>query len=354
MEEMDMKDVVKSLVLVLVTCALVASAAWGQGATAQISGTVKDASGAVLPGAEVTATQTETAIARMTVSNETGTYVLPNLALGPYRLEVSLPGFRTFVQSGIILQVNSSPVVNAVLAVGQVSETVEVQANAAMVETRSAGIGQVIENARILELPLIGRQVTDLVVLSGAAFNAGTAPVGNRQTYPNVSSFTIAGGLSAGNMFTLDGGFHNDVTAGMSLPLPFPDALQEFKVETSSLPAQYGYHSGGAISAVTKSGTNDWHGSLFVFLRNYGANARNFFATRRDGLKRNQWGGTLGGPIKKNRMFFFAGFQGTATRQTPSDTIAFVPTPQMLAGDFSTYASSACQARPLTLRDPIT
>src|SRR5204862_4561980 len=152
-------------VLSVVTCVTAA----GQGATAQISGTVKDQSGAVLPGAEITATQTETAAARMTLSDETGSYVLPNLPLGPYKLEVSLPGFRTFLQSGIVLQVNSSTVVNPVLNVGQVSETVEVQANASLVETRPTGIGKVVENTRILELPLIGRQATALVGPMGAA-----------------------------------------------------------------------------------------------------------------------------------------------------------------------------------------
>src|SRR5678816_831338 len=144
------------------------SAAWAQ-ATAQISGTVKDQTGAVLPGVEVTATQTETGIARTAVTNETGSYVLPNLATGPYKLEAGLPGFRTFVQNGIVLQVNASPVVNPTLEVGQVSEQVEVQANAALVETRSVGVGQVVENARILDLPLNGRQVVELLALSGAA-----------------------------------------------------------------------------------------------------------------------------------------------------------------------------------------
>src|SRR5262245_30315716 len=164
-----MKDVFKSLVVAVIVCVVVTSTAWGQGATAQISGSVKDPSASVLPGAEVTATQTETAIARTTISNETGAYVLPNLATGPYKLEVSLPGFRTFVQSGIVLQVNSNPVINATLEVGQVSEQIEVQANATLVETRSVGVGQVIENERILELPLNGRQATDLIVLAGAA-----------------------------------------------------------------------------------------------------------------------------------------------------------------------------------------
>src|SRR6267142_149683 len=172
---------------------------WAQAvSTSQINGTVQDASGAVLPGAEIIATQTDTGAVRMTMSNETGSYVLPNLPIGPYKLEVSLPGFRTFVQSGIILQVNSSPVVKAVLAVGQVSETVEVQANAAMVETRSSGIGQVIENARILELPLVGRQVTDLIPLSGAALPLTTTDTTYRGVYPNTTSFSIAGGLLGG------------------------------------------------------------------------------------------------------------------------------------------------------------
>jgi hypothetical protein len=127
-------------------------------ATAQMAGTVKDQTGAVLPGVEVTVTQTETGARRTAVTNETGSYVLSNLPIGPYRLEAGLPGFRTFVQTGIVLQVNSSPVINPVLEVGQVTEQVQVQANATLVETRNAGVGQVVENARILELPLNGRR----------------------------------------------------------------------------------------------------------------------------------------------------------------------------------------------------
>src|SRR5688500_4133885 len=146
----------------LVAALLSGTLAWGQ-ATAQISGTVRDQSGAVLPGVEVTATQTDTGISRSTITNETGSYTLPNLAVGPYRLEAGLPGFRTFAQTGIVLQVNSNPVVNPVLEVGQITESIEVQANAALVETRSTSVGQVIENERILELPLNGRQVTDLI-----------------------------------------------------------------------------------------------------------------------------------------------------------------------------------------------
>ena len=152
----------------LVGSAIACGSVWAQ-ATAQISGTVRDPSGAVLPGVEVTATQTDTGIARTAVTNETGSYILPNLSVGPYRFEAALPGFRTFVQTGIVLQVNSNPVINPVLEIGQVTEQVEVQANASLVETRSTAVGQVIENERILELPLNGRQATDLITLSGAA-----------------------------------------------------------------------------------------------------------------------------------------------------------------------------------------
>ena len=347
-----MKHILRFLALCFFASLLTCVDASSQGATSQISGTVKDQSGALLPGAEITATQTETAAVRMTVSNETGSYVLPNLAVGPYKLEVTLPGFRSFAQTGIVLQVNSSAVVNAVLEVGQVVDTVEVQANAALVEARSTGIGQVIENARILELPLVGRQVTDLIPLSGAALPVSTTDTTFRGVYPNTTGFTIAGGLLGGNTYTLDGGFHNDVYASYGLPLPFPDALQEFKVETSSLPAQYGFHSGGAVNAVTKSGTNDYHGSLFEFVRNYSFNARNFFAPVRDSLKRNQYGGTFGGPIEKNKLFFFGGYQGTITRQSPQNILATVPTADMIAGDFTTFASATCQGQSRTLGAP--
>src|SRR5262245_46683257 len=176
-----MRRVVSVLLGGLFIAALSCSSLWAQ-ATAQISGTAKDQSGAVLPGVEIHATQTGTGIVRDAITNETGSYVLTNLPIGPYRLEASLPGFRTYVQSGIVLQVNSSPAINVVLEVGQVAETVEVQANAALVETRNAGVGQVVENERILELPLNGRNVTELIALAGAATPA-TEGVNDRNPF---------------------------------------------------------------------------------------------------------------------------------------------------------------------------
>src|SRR5438093_3759396 len=167
--------------------------AWGQ-ATAQISGTAKDQSGAVLPGVEVLVTQTDTGVTRDTITNETGSYVLTNLPVGAYRLEASLPGFRSSVQTGIVLQVNGSPVLNVVLEVGQVTEQVEVQANAALVETRNAGVGSVVENARILALPLNGRQVVELIALAGAATPAPLLTGTNRDPLGS-ARFSVAGGL---------------------------------------------------------------------------------------------------------------------------------------------------------------
>ena len=291
--------------------------AWAQ-ATAQISGVVKDASGAVLPSVEIKATQTATGAVRTAVSGEDGRYVLPNLPLGPYMVEAALPGFRTYVQTGIVLQVNSDAAINPVLAIGQVTETVEVRADAALVETRNSGVGTVMDNQRVLELPLNGRQVTELIFLAGMA-NPGVANNGVRN-YPTVA-VSVAGGIGGGVAFWLDGANHNDPYNSLNLPLPFPDALQEFKLETSAIQAQYGYHSSSAVNAVTKSGTNEFHGDVFEFVRNGVFNARNFFAAKRDTLKRNQYGGVIGGPIIKNKLFFFGGYQGTPQRSDPPTSI---------------------------------
>ncbi len=163
-------------------------------------------------------------------------------------------------------------------------------------------------------------------------------------------AYSVAGGQSFGVAYLLDGAIHNNPFDNLNLPLPFPDALQEFKVETSSLTAQNGMHSGAAVNSVTRSGTNEIHGDLFEFLRNGDLNARNFFASRRDSLKRNQFGGTVGGPIKKNKLFYFAGYQDTITRQDPVDTTTFIPNAQMLSGDFTAY-ESACN-RGVALKAP--
>src|SRR5689334_10189349 len=351
-----MKRTLSVLFSIVIGLTVATGEVWAQ-ATAQVSGTVHDQSGAVLPGVEVTATQTETGVVRMTVTNETGSYVLANLPLGPYRLEAALSGFRTFVQTGIVLQVNSAPVVNPVLQVGQVSEQVEVEANATLVETRSTGVGEVIDSQRVIELPLNGRQATQLINLAGAAVTIPLSNVGqlySGKNNPDEAPISVAGGgANSALTYVMDGGTHNDPINNLGLPLPFPDALQEFKVETSALPAQYGHHGSGAVNVVTKSGTNDFHGNLFEFVRNGVFNARDFFAPVRDSLKRNQFGGTVGGPIIHNKLFFFGGAQFTIQRSAPVTGTSYIPTPAMLEGDFTKIASPACNGgKQITLKAP--
>jgi hypothetical protein len=332
------------LVLLLAT-----TEAWAQ-ATAQINGTVADSSGAVLPGVTVIAIQTETGFRREVVTTETGSYALLNLPVGPYRLEATLSGFRTYAQTGIVLQVNSNPVIPVALQLGTLEETVSVEASAPLVETRNPAIGGIIDNEAVEALPLEGRNPVMLVMMSGAAADAGAPTSRSMTTSRNIS---IAGGQPFGVSYLLDGAMHNNVLDGLNLPLPFPDALQEFRVETSSQNAANGRQGSGTVSLVTKAGTNLFHGDLFEFARHHKFNAASPFASidpatgkrRGDGLVRNQFGGTIGGPLVRDRVFFFGAYQGTRATQTPADIITFIPTAAMIAGDFTLPASAACRAQ---------
>ena len=333
---------------------LTSAVAGAQLSTAELSGRVTDESGAVLPGATVTITQTDTGFTRTDVTGDGGIYVLSNLPTGPYRLEVSLSGFRTYVQTGIVLQVGASPVINAVLSVGALEETVTVEGAAPLVDVQSSGVSEVVRNQEILALPLNGRNAADLVAIVGAAVRTGEA---NSRSMQGGVAYAVAGGQPFGVAYLLDGAMHNDPQNSLNLPLPFPDALQEFSVATSGLSAQHGMHSGAAVNAVTKSGTNRYVGNLFEFLRHHRFNATNPFALvvdgerQDDGLRRNQFGGTIGGPMIANRLFFFGAYQGTIVRQTPAANIAFVPSVAMLAGDFTAFASPACNGgRQIALR----
>ena len=336
---------------------LVATNAWSQ-STAQINGAVADSSGAVLPGATVVAINIDTGFRRDVVTDDKGSFTLSNLPIGPYRLEVTLSGFRTYVQTGIVLQVNANPVFKATMELGEVAETVTVVGVSPLVEIRNPAVGQVIENARIEALPLEGRNPTSLIALAGASADTGTPSSRSMTTSRGIA---IAGGQAFGVAYFLDGATHNNVFDGFNMPLPFPDALQEFRVETSSQNAQNGLHAGGTVSVVTKSGTNAFHGDLFEFARHHRFNATSPFAGINaatgkrldDGLVRNQYGGTVGGPVLRDKLFFFGAYQGSRATQTPADTVTFVPTAAMLAGDFTQVASAACNAAgAISLRAP--
>jgi hypothetical protein len=325
-------------------------------ANAAMHGVVSDASGAVIPGAQVKATQTNTGQARETVSATDGSYALPNLPVGPYILEVTAPSFNKNVQTGIILQVGNNVLINVTLQLGAVTQELRVSADAAMVQTQDTSVSEVVDQRRIVDLPLNGRQATDLILLSGGA----SVPPGaagrfvTTHDFPTSPAVSISGGQENGNNYLLDGGDHNDTHSNINLPFPFPDALQEFSVQTSGVSARYGLHPYAVVNVVTKSGTNQLHGSLFEFVRNGNFNARNSFARAQDSLRRNQFGYTAGLPIVKDKLFFFNGFQATRTRTAPPQTLSYVNTQASLAGDFSVLESAGCQAsgRGVTLIDP--
>jgi hypothetical protein len=332
----------RTLVCLLVLALAATGTARAQAvAGAQLSGVVRDSSAATVPGAEVTVTKTDTGMVRTVFTGADGTFTLPNLPVGPYQLKVVLQGFNTYIRDGIVLQVGSSPEVSVTLALGAISEQVTVTANTTLVETKSTGVGQVIDNQRVMELPLNGRQATELIFLSGLATSAPAGDLNTNKNFPTVT-ISVAGGQANGITYIMDGGTHNDPFNNLNLPTPFPDALQEFKVETSALPARYGHHAASAVNLVTKSGSNQIHGDAFEFIRNYHFNARNFFAPTRDSLTRNQFGGTIGAPIVKDRMFFFGGYQGRIEHSNPATTISYVPTQAMLNGDFTAITSPAC------------
>lgn len=307
---------------------------FAQGQLSQIQGTVLDASGAAVPAATVKVTNTARDLVRTVETSADGTWVVPDLPVGPYSVEVSKQGFATFMQTGIELQVASNPTVNTTLKVGNVTEQVSVEANAALVETSATGVGTVMENQRILELPLNGRVATDLIQYTGGVIPQGVAGNGG---FPNTQQFVIAGGQAYGVAFYLDGSIFNNPWDLANMPLPFPDMLQEFKVETSTLTASNGIHAGGTVTGVTRAGTNAFHGDAFDFFRNGDMNARNFFAPTRDTLKRNQFGGIVDGPVKKDKIFFSFGWQDTLIRQAPVGNTAntYVPTAAMLQGNFT-------------------
>ena len=327
--------------LLVITCGSV----WAQ-ATAQIGGTVADPTGALLPGVEVTATQTATGVTRLTLTNETATYVLPNLPLGPYRLEATLPGFQTFVQTGIVLQVGNNVTINIELEVGQVTQTIEVTASTTLVETRNLSVGQVMTTERIVALPLNGRNVQQLLVLQGGAVQAHGE--GGISFSVERVMITTAGGLITSTETKLDGIRHVDPYDGAALPLPFPEALGEFRTGIGGQEASQGL--GARVSAVTTSGTNQFHGNLFLFNRDDAYSARHYFAGE-SSLRRNQFGGTIGGPILSNKLFFFAGYQGTRIEEDAGDNRQILPTAEMLAGDFTTHVSAACNPKALTMNE---
>jgi hypothetical protein len=315
-------------VIVLLISALLPASSWAQATSGILSGIVRDPSQAVIAGATVTVANTETGAARTAVTNESGRYRIGELVPGTYQLTVSMDGFRREIRRDILLQVGQELSLNFALQVGEVEQQVEVTAEVPIVDTTTAVVAAVVSQEQLRELPLNGRSFTDLITLDTMAntpANQNSASTGN---YGAGKQLTVAGARSDANSFTLDGTDMNATSnntpgsaAGVQLGV---DTIREFQVITANAKAEYGRSSGAVVNAVTRSGTNDIHGSLFEFLRNNALDARSFIdlptATNPTGklppFRRNQFGGTVGGPIRRDTNFYFLAYEGLRQRLT--------------------------------------
>jgi outer membrane receptor protein involved in Fe transport len=307
-----------------------------------IVGTIADPSGAAVASAKITCTQADTGVTREATSNSDGYYVIPSLTPAKYVVTVRMSGFSD-EKAEVTLLADQTLTMNLKLRLGGTTETVTVTGAELQVDTTTSTLTQVIEQRRLVELPLNGRNAAQLTLLVPGALNSpsGGADQGTTKTFPGAVTISANGARQNMVSYQLDGGNYLDEYTNVNQPFPFPDALQEFSVQTSNYSAEYGQNAGAVVNVVTKSGTNNFHGDAFEFLRNALFNARNFFAPLvvnvngqpfatkdmgRDQLKRNQFGGTIGGPIIHDRTFFFGGFQATRLRNLGNVTSSTVPT----------------------------
>ena len=346
-----MLDIVRGLrVVALLLSAVVIAGA--QQSTGTISGIVTDQQGAVVPGAQVEVLNTATNALFATSSNESGLYVAPGMVVGVYEIAVEAEGFRRGVRSGVTLQVGRNAEVNVTLEIGQVTEVVEVVGEAPLVDTNSATIGEVIERKRITDLPINGRGALALTLLTaGVISNAGPTNSGFGDRGIQLSSISINGSPNSMNAQMLDG--NNNILSyvgEVGVPIAV-DSVQEFKVQSGTMSSEFGFTAGGAINLVTRSGTNEIHGTVYEFLRNDALDARNAFARTRLPLRYNQYGGAVGGPFVKNRTFGFFNWEEYRLRRS-SPRILTVPVPEFLQGDFSMLRTAS--GAPIQIYDPDT
>jgi hypothetical protein len=340
----------------LISTFLLSVEGFAQETTGSIGGLITDATGAVVPMAQVTAINIGTNAAYKATTNAEGNYLLRTLPVGSYRLIIVAAGFKRKEVNSVVTQVNEVSRVDVAMEVGALTESVEVSANLVSVNTEDASLRTVVDQRSVEDLPLNGRDPVQLMRLvagvslyNGSGLTSGT-------TYPGVVSVSVNGNRGNSTNYILDGGQNNDHYSNAPNPMPNPDALQEFSVQTNNFSAEFGRNSGGIVNAVTKSGTNSLHGAAFWYIRNNALNAANFFAPPKpgspnqkqdDGLKRNQAGATVGGPVflpkiynGKDKTFFFFSYQGTRLRQRPTSSFVNVLTAPERVGDFSGFSTA--------------
>jgi hypothetical protein len=313
-------------------------------------GTVSDQHEAVVAGATVIVTETTTGVKQSVVTDGRGFYSFQNLAVGTYDVEIDAPGFKPMVHTGVVVNVASKSVVDASLTLGQANETVSVSAVAAHVETVDTQLGEVITEKQIVSVPLNGRSYTDLLALQSGVVpttsltTASLQDVGAAAFSPsgtlNPGTISVNGQRESANSFVLNGSDVEESVSNGTAVVPNLDSISEFRILTSNFDAEIGEFSGGQISVVTKGGGNSIHGDLFEFVRNTNLDARNYFSPTRGQFDQNQYGATLGGPVRKDKVFYFADYQGTRLTQGVDSGRINVPSAQDLNGNLSDLANS--------------
>src|SRR6266581_4480355 len=321
----------------------------------QIVGAVRDPTGGTIPNVTVTATETGTGFTSTVKTGSEGQFVFQSLRPTNYVISAEASGFRAFRQTQVQLLANQSLTLNIPIEVGAVTETVNVTGQVVQVDTSTSTLAEVVDQSRIVELPLNGRDAAKLSTLVAGTVMISTSTETGKGIPGNF--YLSANGSGTGQVnYRLDGNTNTDFYFQLNQEFPFPDALQEFSIQTSNFSSQYGNNAGAVVNAVTKSGTNDLHGGGFEFVRNREFNARDFFAPVPDFLKRNQFGAYGGGPVfipklydGRNKTFFFIGWQGTRTRNVNAAKNALGPTLDEKNGNFTT-CGNPCNA---TLKDPL-
>src|ERR1700682_2450326 len=333
------------ILLLLIVVVLVASAARAE-VGGRITGAVKDKTGSVIPGATVVVTNTQTGVKLITTADQDGVFTFPVLSVGQYQVDVTSDAFQPYRNSHLMIDINSGLVLDVTLQVKQQDQSVVVTEDEAQVETTDTQLGQILGSTKVTEIPLNGRSYTDLFALqvgvtpittsgagnstSGGGF--GTVPAGGEA---NTGQFSINGQREDANGFSLNGASVQEGIGQQAGIIPNLDSIAEFRILTTNADAEYGNYSGGLINVVTKSGGNAFHGSVFEFLRNTALDAKSYFSAKRSIFQQNQYGGTFGGPIRRNKLFFFGDYQGQHTRQGQDTGVVAVPSLANRAGDLS-------------------
>jgi hypothetical protein len=312
----------------------------------KITGIVKDQSGAVIAGASVIATNSATGVKQATQTDQDGVFTFPVLPVGQYQIDATADGFKPYRTTGLVIDIDSALVVDVTLQLKEQDQSIVVTENDAQVETTDTELGQVLGTKKVTEIPLNGRSYTDLFALQVGVTPLTTSGAGNSTsgggfgTVPaagqvNTGQFSINGQREDANGFSLNGASVQEGISQQAGIIPNLDAIAEFRILTTNADAEYGNYSGGLINVVTKSGGNAFHGSLFEFLRNTNLDAKSYFSSNRSTFQQNQYGGTLGGPIKRSKLFFFGDYQGQHTKQGQDTGIVAVPSLANRAGNFS-------------------